>query len=132
MSNLLVQIEEYDPTGDGDIDREFRGRLRRRYAELARARKAKATERLREIETSVPAEDPAILDLLPHLTAADLATIDDAPLRELFDAFRLEVRYRYTTHEALIKVTLKEDALNTIYEITGESCAHVLGAPGGT
>lgn len=44
QDNLLIQIEEYQPTGDADIDRDFRVRLQRRYAEVARQRKTKAAE----------------------------------------------------------------------------------------
>jgi hypothetical protein len=73
QDNVLTQIEEYEPTGDDEIDRDFRERLQRRFADLARTRKAKAEELKSLAANTQPKEDTSLLCELPRL-AANLAT----------------------------------------------------------
>jgi site-specific DNA recombinase len=119
QDNVLAQIEEHVPTGDGDIDTEFRERLHRRYADLARLRKS-ATDDLNALtaDTAQPV-DHSLLEELPQL-ATSLAAVEEELQRKLFDAFNLELRYRIATHEVQLKITVKEDTVPAITALTNK------------
>ncbi|NRQ37682.1 recombinase family protein [Nonomuraea sp. NN258] len=117
--NVLDQIEDHIPSGDDEIDRDFRERLQRRYSDLARTRKAKREELNALVEAEQPQDDQTILNELPRLKV-DLEAIGDELRRKLFDAFRLELRYRVDAHELLIRITVKEDNVPAIMALTSD------------
>ncbi len=125
--NLMAQIEKFAPTGDEDVDAEFRERLRRRYMEVAQQRKAKAAElaALTAGQEDGERNDPSLLEELPTLVVT-LWEIPENLRRELFDSFNLQVRYRYVEHEVVVRVTVKESAMEAVRELTnkiaGPSC----------
>ncbi|NJP89408.1 hypothetical protein HCN51_08110 [Nonomuraea sp. FMUSA5-5] len=119
-------MEEQISSGDEEIDREFRERLQRRYADLSRVRKVKLEELKTLGASAEPTEDKELLDELPRL-AANLATVGEDLQRKLFDAFNLELRYRVDTHEVLIRITVKEDNLRAIKALTSK----IADPPGG-
>ncbi|WP_433466994.1 recombinase family protein [Spirillospora sp. CA-128828] len=68
QDNLLVQLEEYEPTGETDIDREYRAGIQRRFAELV-TRRREAQARLAQLTTRAqpPGDDIALLGEIPQL-----------------------------------------------------------------
>jgi hypothetical protein len=111
--NVLAQIEEHEPTGDEDIDRDFRTRLRNRYADLARQHKTK-TEQLAALTAARQSErqdDPTILDDLPLVTAPLLAAVPEELQRNLYESFNLELRYDHTTRTITLRVTVRHDRI---------------------
>ncbi|GAB3682299.1 hypothetical protein GCM10027589_52200 [Actinocorallia lasiicapitis] len=120
VNNLMVQQEEYEPTGDEDIDQEARAGLRARYVELLKQRKAKTAE-LTELETATrpKQDDPTLLAELP-VTVDGLAGIPEEAQRALYSSFNLELRYLPRTHEVIIRVTIKEDAMPAIRSLINQ------------
>lgn len=95
--NVLTQMEEYEPTGDKEIDRDCRAELRHRQADLASQYKLK-TEQLTALAAPAPEphDDPTLLDELPVVTGTDLTAVPEKLLRDLYESFNLEVRYQPT------------------------------------
>ncbi|MFC5830366.1 recombinase family protein [Nonomuraea insulae] len=116
QNNVLLQIEDYVPTGDDEIDQDFRRRLQQRYAELGQARKARIAELAALEEEEQPDADQTLLDKLPRLRIC-LRSLSDDLRRRLFDAFHLEVRYRADTNEVSIKITVKADNVSAITDL---------------
>jgi site-specific DNA recombinase len=88
QDNLIDQLENFEATGDTDVDREYRQSIQRRFAELTTARQAKQAE-LDQINIEAP------------------PTGDDA---ELLD------QIHRTRHEATIQVAIREDTIRTLTE----------------
>ncbi len=64
----MRQLEGYEPTGDDDIDTEWRTALQRRFAQIAAERRS-ANGRLTELDSEDHDRgngNPALLDLLPQ------------------------------------------------------------------
>lgn len=119
--NLMTQMEEFAPTGDPEADADLRERLRRRFAEVTREHKGKTTEVANlTAQNAVDAPDaPELLEELPTF-AARLWTVPDDLLRELFDSFNLEIRYRHTDHSVIVRVTMKESSMPVIKAVTSK------------
>lgn len=112
---MLTQIEEYEPTGDEDIDRDFRGQLPRRYTDLAQQHKTKAAQlaALTTTPASAPDDDPTILDDLP-VGALSLADVPEELLRDLWESFNLELRYEPDARSITVRVTVQQDRVPQI------------------
>ncbi len=116
IRNVLSQLEDVEPTGDDEIDRDLRSELRHRYAELARQQKAKAAE-LAQHDAPKPREpedDPTILDHLPTMLPVDLADIPETLQRDLYNAFNLELHYDANEHVVTIRATVRAGAIPNI------------------
>lgn len=117
QTNLMTQLEQYEPTGDDDIDSQWRTSLQRRFAEIATERRT-ASQRLGALdkqEHSQGSGNPALLDLLPQ-GAIDLTLLSEEEQRELYDAFHLQVRYDRTKHQVTLRVTIYAEALGGLSE----------------
>ncbi|MFC7718820.1 hypothetical protein [Nonomuraea recticatena] len=101
LDNVLVQVEGHIPTGDEEIDRDFRAQLQARFADLARTRRTKAEEAAAWAVNGGLGGDLELLN-----KSSNLAALDEELQRKLFDAFNLELRYSGDTDEVLIRVTL--------------------------
>ena len=128
----------------------MRQRLARRAGggdELEHERRAKLDE-LATLEQSRPAargQDARLLDELPILDV-DFAAVPETVLRPFFEAFSLEVRYDKHSHHATARVTITDDAVDTVLPTIASigahptrshrgrpahpSVTHVVGAPG--
>jgi hypothetical protein len=113
--NVLTQIEEYEPTGDEDIDRDFRAQLRRRYTDLAQQHKTKVQQLAGQTTTpaSTPEDDPTVLDDLP-ISALSLTDVPEELLRDLYDSFNLELRYQPEPRTITVRVTARQDRVPQI------------------
>ncbi len=126
QDRLIAQIE------DIDADAEFSRRLRIRFGELEAERRAKAQE-LADLEANRPGRDHqvALLDRIPVLQTR-LADLPEALQRELFSAFRLEIRYDAGTGTALIRITLDGDTIGEVAamaeQLPGNENRHLLNA----
>ena len=112
--NILDQIEEYEPSGDDDLDRTCRTDLRERLAEIVRRTNAK-TSQLASLAapTQQAGDDPTILDQLPP-TTIDLAAVPEDLRRSLYDSFNLELRYHGPERAVTIRVTVRHDRVPDI------------------
>ncbi len=95
QSNVVTEFREYRPSGQEEIDRQWRDQLRRSFADLAAERAALVAqlESLVEEETSGTA-DEGILERLP-LFEADLSGLPEELERQLYESFRLQIRYHH-------------------------------------
>lgn len=118
QDNLLMQLEEYEPTGETDIDREYRAGIQRRFAELVTKRR-EAQARLAQLTTRAqpPGDDIALLGEIPQLPLK-LGQLPEELQRQLYDAFQLQIRYNKPRHDALIRVTIREDTVHTLNAAT--------------
>jgi hypothetical protein len=110
QTNLFAQLEAYQPTGDDDVDIEWRTGLQRRFATITTERNT-LRERLTHVAAAAerPAEDPdhqaALLAQLP-CTGQDLTLISEEDQRHLYDAFHLQVRYNRAKEHVILRVTI--------------------------
>jgi len=117
QTNLMAQLKQYEPTGDDDIDTQWRISLQRRFAEIATERRS-TNERLGALdkqEHNQGSGNPALLDLLPQ-GAINLTLLSEEEHRELYDAFHLQVRYDRTKHQVTLRVTIYAEAVSALSE----------------
>jgi hypothetical protein len=111
QTNLIRQLESYEPTGDGAIDAEWRTALQGRFAQITTEHRA-----IRQQLASLDAQDrnepcdAALLDLLP-VAAIDPTLVPEADQRELYDAFHLQVCYDRVAHQITLQVTIHAEAV---------------------
>jgi hypothetical protein len=113
----MHQLEAYQPTGDDDIDTQWRTALQRRFAQIAAERRT-VSQRL----TTLASQDedggcgnPALLDLLPQ-RAIDPTQLSEDDQRALYDAFHLQVRYNRAKHQATLRVTIYAEAVGAPHQ----------------
>lgn len=103
-----------DPTGDLARD------VQERMTNLAR-QKADKVAQLRELNMAQPVRHaPDLLDALPE-GVPSLDRLPEELLRELFDVFRLQVRYDKTTHTATCTVTLTGETVDIASTVSDEA-----------
>ncbi len=114
QDRLIAQIEDSD-AGDA-----FCQRLRARFTELEGERRTKSQE-LADAEASPPARDhqTGLLHKIPMLQAK-LAELPEELQRELFTAFRLEIRYDARLGVALIRITLDHETIEGVAAMAEE------------
>jgi hypothetical protein len=106
----------YEPRRHSD---EFTRDIRGRAAELAAERNAKIAE-LRELKATQPATpSPELLDLIPQ-AEIDFERIPEPILRQLYEAFRLEIVYDKETDTAECRVTLIPESIPGQHQATRE------------
>jgi hypothetical protein len=108
QSNVVAELRTYRPSGDDDIDRQWRDHLRDAFAEIATRRKtveAQLAALTNQPETPKPS-NPALLDELP-IIEADLSGLPEELERDLWADFHLQVRYHQPTRRATIRVTIE-------------------------
>jgi hypothetical protein len=113
--NLMKQLEAYEPTGDDDIDTEWRAALQRRFAQIATERRS-LNSRLATLDTEAADRgggNAALLDQLPQ-GAIDPTLLSEEEQRELFDAFHLQLRYDRPKHQVTLRVTIYAEALGAL------------------
>jgi DNA invertase Pin-like site-specific DNA recombinase len=111
MDRLARQLADHD-----DPEGLVFERVQRMLSELERERRGAADE-LAALEATAdraPGQDASLLDRLPVLARLDVGSLPESTLRQLFDAFRLEVRYDRTTNEALVTATLDGDTADAV------------------
>jgi len=112
QANVVKELREYQPTGDEDIDQQWRGQLREGFAEIAAQRKDLEAQ-LADLTARPEAPtkgDPRLLDRLP-IIQADLRRLPEDIERELFDGFQLQVRYHQPTRRVTLRVTIDGEAI---------------------
>jgi site-specific DNA recombinase len=112
QANVVKELREYQPTGDEDIDQQWRGQLRDSFAEIATQRKDLEAQvgGLAARPGAPSLSDPRLLDRVP-IIEADLGRMPEDIERELFDGFQLQVRYHQPTRRVTLRVTIDGDAL---------------------
>lgn len=141
--NILDQIEEYEPTGDDDLDRDCRADLRQRLADVAQRHKTKTGQLAgMSAPTTEARDDLTVLDQLPP-TTIDLAAVPEDLRRGLYDSFNLELRYHGPERAVTIRVTVRQGRVPDIRAAidrvgagpppgtTSDERSLVLGARGG-
>jgi site-specific DNA recombinase len=114
QDNLMQQLEEHRPTGDADIDREYRGSIQDRIAELIKQRRDAQTQLAQLSADSRPSgTDTSLLDELSQLPIR-LAELPESLQRRLYDAFQLQIRYNKPRHEVMLRVTVQEETVRTL------------------
>lgn len=127
QDRLLRTFEERDdPTGI------VFDRLRERLSILATDHSNKLTE-LRELEKTVPhqpTEAASLLDQLPQ-TPLDLAEMPTPLLRQLLDAFSLQITYDKNTHHAQFRVEIASHNIPHVHHMAHAAKNPRPGAPPG-
>jgi hypothetical protein len=114
--------------GDPETAAEFRKGIRRRFDALEHKRRA-ALAQLDAFRAEAAPDgpgDPALLEVIPQL-GFRFAKLPDALKREIFDAFRLRVRYDGRDRGAQLQVTILAAVGPDLAQI-GERAAAVAGA----
>jgi site-specific DNA recombinase len=111
QANVVRELREHQPTGDADIDRQWRTQLRESFAEIAAQQKVQQA-RLAELaaQSDKPCGDPRLLDHLP-VVEADLRKLPEDIERDLYAAFQLQVRYHHPSRRVTLRVTIDGDAI---------------------
>ncbi len=109
QTNVVTELQTYHPTGDDDLDQQWRTQLRASFAELGNQRKTLQAQlaALAEQPTDSPS-DPRLLDQLP-VTDVDVAALPEDLQRDLFDSFQLQIRYHHPTRRLTLRVTVSGD-----------------------
>jgi DNA invertase Pin-like site-specific DNA recombinase len=118
QTNVITELRSYQTTGDDQIDQQWRDQLRASFADLATQAKT-AQARLDDIsqQAATPGNgDTAILDHLPVLDV-NVANLPDELQRELFDAFRLQIRYHQPTRRVTLRVTINGDIIDRLLAV---------------
>jgi hypothetical protein len=123
------RAEGRQPTGDEDIDQQWRGQLRDSFAEIATQRKDLEVQ-LGGLTTRPEApsmSDPHLLDRLP-IIETDLGRLPEDIERELFDGFQLQVRYHQPTRRVTLRVTIDGEATQRL-TATSQAIMGRVGTP---
>jgi site-specific DNA recombinase len=129
----LVRKLEVDDDPEGILFR----RVRERLSELEHERLLKIKE-LEPLEAEQLESVPGAVELLDELPIGEdlLASAPDDVLRQLFQTFRLEVRFDKPSHRANCRVTIDEDSVAVLgsdsdkHSVSPGWCTDVGSAPG--
>jgi site-specific DNA recombinase len=144
QDNLFTQLETFQPTGDPDIDDEWRQSLQRRFAALANERRTLAqrlTDLTRPAAPPEPELDPRGLLAQIPCTTHDLTALPEPDQRQLYDAFHLQARYHHEHRHLTLRVTINastvHDLAAMITNVTGRQnpageFSHLVRDPGST
>ena len=127
QTNIVGALRDYRPTGDEDVDRQWRDQLQKSFAEIAGRRKAvqaQLAELTKRPETH-KVGDPRLLERLPVLDA-DLGDLPEEVERELFEGFQLQVRYHHPTRRVTIRVTVDDESILRL-AAAGRAMMHEVG-----
>ncbi len=132
QARLIHALETRDDPG-GTVFARIQQRLRELDAEQqAKLAELDAADRAQP-NPAAPAFE--LLDLLP-MTSVELAEVAEPPLRRLFEAFRLQVRYDKPSNLVVCRVVLHEDSapelLRSLAEVTETSAATAHSCPAST
>ena len=110
----MDQLEDSEPTGDPEADREYRAAIQRRFADLAQQRR-EARAKLGRLGTDnrSTGNDLTLLEEIPNVPIK-LAELSEELQRRLYDAFQLQVRYDRPRHQAVLKVIISESTIDTL------------------
>lgn len=113
----LIRRLEADEDPDGILFR----RVRERLSELEQERLQKVAE-LQDFEAEDPEIEPGAIELIDELPVGEgiFGTAPDNVLRDLFQTFRLEVRFDKPSHLVNCRVTIDDDSVSAIAENIGE------------
>lgn len=122
QERLLDQLAE-DDDGDPDSSRAFRRGIRDRYDRLDRERRDLVAElhiHQQQAASGSPAQNAALIKLLPQL-GPRLAELPEEHQRQLYDAYRLEVRYLRPRREIQLCVTIPAATATELAELTART-----------
>jgi site-specific DNA recombinase len=105
----LIRSLELDDDPQGAMFRQIRQRMQQ--LEKERREKLEELEALRREQPDVSPGSPELLDELP-VSDEQLVSAPEGLLRDLFDSFRLEVRYNKVSGWAKCRVAINEEGLD--------------------
>ena len=107
QQNLMRELENYEPTGDTDLDTAWRSGIQTRFASNATQLRIK-TQQIADIVRQQAEEAPPDVDLIDDLPIADIdvTQLPEGLQRQLYDAFHLEIRYDHPNNALNLRVTL--------------------------
>ncbi len=116
QARLIHTLETHD-----DPDGTVFVRVQQRLHELHTEQQAKLAELDAAEDAQPTVATPAVelLDLLP-IAPIQLAEVAEAPLRRLFEAFRLQIGYHKPSNLAVCRVILQEDSAPELLRSVGE------------
>lgn len=113
--NLLAELEQFEPSGDGDFDRAWRSGVQAQFRTMLIALKTKqdllaelTQERQKQAKINF-----ALLEVVPQAAVA-VSRLTEKRRRRLFDTLHLELRYNHLTSELDIQVTIVASTLNAL------------------
>lgn len=110
-ARLMRRLEDPDCSG------EFAREIDARTTQLAQDRRAKAAELRNLNNQQPPTQNPELLDFVPQVRVG-LTAMPEAVLRQLYDAFNLEIIYDHITDRAEITLTMTAETTPTIQRAT--------------
>jgi hypothetical protein len=136
----LIRSLELDDDPQGAMFRQIRDRMQQ--LENERREKLEELEALRREQPDAVPGSPGLLDELP-VTEEQLVPAPEIVLRDLFEAFRLEVRYNKVSSWATCRVAINEEGIEGLVahsaellqsaarplQPSGGKCSLLVGAP---
>jgi hypothetical protein len=127
-TNLLAQLEAFEPTGDDDTDTEWRASLQQRFAAIIALRRqaaarATALQAQHATHPGPAGEQAAVLNLLP-VTSRDLTELPEQIQRQLYDAFHLQIRYHHAQRRVTIQVTVSASTVQGLADSITTAVGH--------
>lgn len=114
-SQLRLEEERIDDDSQGVMFRQIRNRMQQ--LEDERREKLEGLEALRREQPDAVPGSPGLLDELP-VTEDQLVPASEIVLRDLFEAFRLDVRYNKVSSWATCRVAINEGGMEPARRIT--------------
>ncbi|MCX5431581.1 recombinase family protein [Streptomyces sp. NBC_00257] len=112
-----------DEEGDPESSKAFRRGIRERYDRLDRERRtlhAELHEHQQRAAAGTPDQNAALITLLPQL-GTRLSALPEEAQRQLYDAYRLEVRYTRPRREIQIQVTIPAATATDLADLTART-----------
>ena len=110
QSNLISELEKFEPSGDDEVDAALRARIKGRFAAIVTEQRS-IKENLASVKDQARAAasvDISMIDQLPQ-TAIDLDRLPEDEVRALFDVFQLELRVHPNRQDLVVRVTVTSD-----------------------
>ncbi|GIH07148.1 hypothetical protein Rhe02_52150 [Rhizocola hellebori] len=135
QDNLITELERFTSTGDNDVDTTLRAKIKERFAAIITEQRT-TTGQLRQANEDVSAQRPIDLNILNRLPQhpLDLDQLPEAELRDLLDAFHLELRFHPNHNELTVRITISHDSVAFIgnaLNVTREDDRHADAAGSG-
>ncbi|UWZ59398.1 recombinase family protein [Dactylosporangium aurantiacum] len=122
--NLIASLQQMTSSGDPEIDAQWRAEIQRQFTENAKRRQALAAE-VEELAKAARPKRVGARELVDQLPQVELNVLDlpEEKLRQLFDAFQLEIRYDRHLQRITLRVAVRAEMVDVIRQAAAEAAA---------
>jgi site-specific DNA recombinase len=121
QDNLVRELEAFSPSGDAELDTNWRTTLQKRFVANAAEQRTLTTDladAVRQAEQATP--NPHATDLIDTIPQhdVDITLLPEKLQRALYDVFHLEVRYDPHANRLTLRVTVSEGTATALANVT--------------